>query len=368
MSVQCSVQVVQRAAWGRALNLAPKTILVNSTHSSIMGLKNMFSGQDTKLVPSEPEITEYAPALPEDLNYIPVLPEPVKYDPVAPPSYPAMEMQEIILTKGLTGMSTRAFASENSMRLYKEYTKLLKKHQDFPRAKQNQNNSIGMPLIVSKRAMNLGLGDSTFLKFFECAPAPEAADRLYDKVDNRPIGEALKRKFIGYDRYRLHIKGVETVVIAHTRLPIVDLQINNERFRFVKAVTPLMNPDHFVYELYLLSPEQKSLVDDMGSSLKVTKSNPLLGGQLHNFFPLKLGPSDRSKYVSLHKVGVFEYHRSWEMFKQMKKCLVFSMYTFAAGNPDSNNAVEFRTLILVAVTLILQSHEDDLQGGRAAVN
>lgn len=298
-------------------------------------------------------------------TYMP--PSPALYgQPPPPPSYPPMVLQEFVIANGITDRNLKAFPSETSMRMYKEYNKLSKHHLDFPRAKSNQNASIGLPLVISKRCLSIGLGDTSYLRFFECVPAPEARDRLYDKVDNRHIGEVLRRKFIGYTRYRLQLKGVETVVFAHLRLPIVDLRINDERFRFVKAISPVLNPDRFLYDLYLLAPDQVSLVDNMDSSRKVHKSNLLLGGLLHNIFPIRWCPRDRSKYISPHKCGSFDYYRSWEMFTRTKKCSVFSMYTYAVGNVDATAAVEFRSLILVAVSLILQSIEDDLHLARTA--
>ncbi|OBA22735.1 hypothetical protein METBIDRAFT_38248 [Metschnikowia bicuspidata var. bicuspidata NRRL YB-4993] len=279
-----------------------------------------------------------------------------------------MEYQEYVIASGFMGMSLKAFVSENALRMFQEYCKISKKHQDFSRAKDNQNRSVGLPLFTAKRSIRMGLGDTTYLHFFECASAPEATDRLYDKVDNRPIGEVLRRKYIGYYRYRLQIKGVEIVIIVHSRLPIVDFNIDNERFRFVKAVNSAMNPDHFIYDLYLLTPDQASLVDDLNSSLKVRKDNPLLGGRLHNLFLVKLGSHDRSFYLSPHRRGTFEHHLSWKVFKKTKKCSMFTLYNYATGEPDSNDGVDFHTRVLVAITLILQAYEDDLQSSRAAVN
>lgn len=286
------------------------------------------------------------------------------YPAQAQSQYPPMVLQEFIITNGISDRNLKVFPSEKSMQMYKEYKKLSRHDPAFERAKQNQNLTYALPLAISKRSLSIGLGDTTYLRFLECLPSPEAPDRLYDRVDNRHIGEVLRRKFLGYMRYRLQIKGVEIVIIAHLRLPILDFQIQNERFRFVKTVVPTFNPHRFHYELYLLSPDQPSLVDNMDSSLKVQSDNPLLGSHLLNIFPFKWHPSDRSKYTSPHKWGSYDYFSSWELFTRTRKCSTFSMYTNAVGVEDANSAVEFRTLIIVTITFILQSIEDDLQALR----
>ncbi|OBA23486.1 hypothetical protein METBIDRAFT_19412, partial [Metschnikowia bicuspidata var. bicuspidata NRRL YB-4993] len=276
---------------------------------------------------------------------------------------PQMELQEFIVTGRLINRSLKVFPSEKSLRMYKEYARLGRRDPDFIRAKNAQNSSVALPLLMTKRSWGIGVGDTSYLRIFEAVPSPEAKDRLYSKVDNRHIGEVLRRNFFGYTRYRLQIKGVETVVIAHRRLPIVDWRINDERFRFVKATNPVLSPDLFLYHLYLLAPDQDSLVDKMDSSLKVHRGNALLGG-LHNIFLLRWYLSDRSRYMSPYKCGLLEFYRSWKIFTRTRKCSIFSMYTYAIGNQDANNAVEFRLLILVAVSLILQSIEDDMHSKR----
>ncbi|GEQ70630.1 hypothetical protein JCM33374_g4308 [Metschnikowia sp. JCM 33374] len=284
--------------------------------------------------------------------------------PYAPPGYPPMKLQEFVFTGG--NQDLKAFATDNSMRMFKKYNRLGRNHPDFARAKQNQNASKGLPLLLSRRSTRIGLGDTTFLSLFEAVPSPEARGRLYDKIDNRHIGEVLRRKFISYCRYRLQIKGVEVVIIAHRFLPIIDLKINDERFRFIKAVSPARKPDRFLYNLYLLLPEQTSLVDNMDSKLRVKKGNPLLGGTFHNLFPNPFSRHDRSKYTSPHKFGTFKYDVSREMFTRTRRCSALSMYTSATVDPNSNNTVEFRSFILVAATLILQSVEIDLQAARSS--
>lgn len=322
---------------------------------------------EVKYFPSEPDTSEFYPEIPNFSLYAVPTSDALKLDIILPPSYPEVNIQEFVLATGLTGITLKAFSSENAMRLYKTYTKLSKKHQDFARAKINQNRSIGMPLLVSKRSsrLSLGVGDTCYLRFFECMSSPEATDRLYDRVDNRPIGEALRRKFAGYFRYRLQIRGVEIVIISHMWLSIWDWRLQGERFRLVKAANPSSNPSHFLYDLYLLAQNQPSLVDDMDSSLRVSKLNPLRGNSLQNFFGYQLSVSDREKYTSPHKLGSFEYHQAWGLFSKMQKCSIFSMFGVVNGEPDSNNTVDFRSLVLVAIMLIVQSYEIDQQVGRA---
>ncbi|GEQ70425.1 hypothetical protein JCM33374_g4102 [Metschnikowia sp. JCM 33374] len=264
----------------------------------------------------------------------------------------------------------KAFLSESSMRMYeeaKQYTRMNKTHPSFQRLKTQQNMYMGIPLLMSERCISVGFGERTYLRLFEGVSSPKS-DRLYGQSDNQQIGQVMIRVFNGYHRYRIQLRGVEIVLIVHRRLPIADFRIGDDRFRFVRNLTGwdvVGSTTPFSYGAYLLGPEQPSLVDGMGASLTVDKRNPVLGNEVLNFFVENWRFGHRSKYISPYQCGSFDATWAGGMIVKRKRCATLSIASNVPGNPDSNLSVDLRSLIFVAVSLVLHSHELDIQSERS---
>lgn len=255
--------------------------------------------------------------------------------------------------------TVKVFASERSLEMYKAFKRLSKNDPGFRSAKEFQNNSKGLPLLICKRGFHFALSDVKHFSVYECLASPEASDRLYDKADDSKVGQVMKRTYISYARYCLNIWGNEVIVFLHNRLPIVDFKLNEKKFRFVRSPRPIITPEHFVYELYLLAPEQVSLVDEMTADHKVNKNNPLLGSKLKNMLTFQWS-SDRSKFTSSVKWGKFEYLDSYT-FSRTRRASKLTLFTNPMVDLDCNKSVEIESLSLLAVTLILKYYEDDFE-------
>lgn len=283
----------------------------------------------------------------------------------SPPAYCLSQVEQtFVICDSILDGNRKVFTSERSMRMYKEYKKLGKSNPTFKTAKLEQNMSIGLPLMFCRRKFQAKIGEINYLSIYICLPCPEANDRLYEEVDNRHIAEVFKNSYLGYHRYRLQISNEEITMILHSRLPIVDFQIYNERFRFIKAKGKLFDADYFAYELFLLGPKQISLTDNLGPDRKVSQTNELLGSQLRNLFPIKFSSTDRSSFMSTTKLGKFEHKGSQVVFSRTRMTSTFSIFVDAGTNLDQNNDVTFRNKIFVAIVLILQAYEDDLASKR----
>ncbi|GEQ70420.1 hypothetical protein JCM33374_g4097 [Metschnikowia sp. JCM 33374] len=290
-----------------------------------------------------------------------------------PPSYSSspIELQTHEFVIRDSSGKLKAFPSEKSMHIYefsKRHSHLQRHDPLFIKAKGYQNMSVGLPLLISHRRSRLGSGEYVYSKFFECKPTPNDGDKLYDKGDDRQIGHVLLKEFVGYHRYIIRLKDTEVVVFVHKRLPIADFKIGNERFRFVKAYKEPEGPiprTPFFYQMYLLAPHQPSLIDNLDSCLRVQTNNPLLGLSARNIFRGSTPQPELDDFVSPYSYGSLEACRHGGRFSRNKKCATVKLNACISGNPHSNKDVEFTSLIFVAVSLVLQHHEMDIQQKRA---
>ncbi|GEQ66354.1 hypothetical protein JCM33374_g17 [Metschnikowia sp. JCM 33374] len=284
-----------------------------------------------------------------------------------PPSYmslqPQFQTREFIFR--LAGGRFKAFPSEKSMEIYENAKRLLnssKSNPDFVRAKEYQNLSIGLPLLISRRSSSIGV----YLKLLDCEPTPHKPDNLYCRNDAREVARVHRMRFRRYHQYVIPLENEEIVVFLHLRSDIADFKIGDQRFRFLKALSKSERPHTkapLFYNIYLLDPHQPSLVDNMDSSLRVHKNNPLL--EISN--RKKVGGiscfAEREAYTSSCQYGYLEGCR---VSHRNKKCATLGLIDEGSGNRDSNDSVDFKSFVFVVVSHILQNHEQDLERSRAS--
>ncbi|GEQ70421.1 hypothetical protein JCM33374_g4098 [Metschnikowia sp. JCM 33374] len=291
-----------------------------------------------------------------------------------PPSYsdiqPPLQIQEFVFR--FAGDRFKAFPSEKSMEIYEDAKKLSRsrKHTaQFFQAKEYQNQSIGLPLLVAQHSSSMGLGETDYLTLFDCKSKPEQPNKLYSKKDDQKVARVHMQSFLGYRRFRIQFAEVNFLVFSHLRHPIVDFNIGNERFRFVKLLNRsegLSSSVPFLYKIYLLDSHQPSLVDNLNSDLTINKTNPLLGSRTRNFFGRTPRPSEQASYASSFEYGTLE-GISGGLFSKVKKCATLRLHNPVSGCHDANDSVDFKAGVFVAVSLVLQTQ--DMQRDRAnAIN
>lgn len=278
-----------------------------------------------------------------------------------PPSYGGLAFREIVLCNGFLDTNIKAFSSYESYKMYKDFSKPWISPEQFRRAKYNQNLTRGMPLILSKRTWNFGLGDVRYLKLFDCLTCPEARDRLYQRADNRMVATVYKKRHIRYTRFRIEWcdEREPVVLIYHHLLEILDFELDGKRFRFLKTDLTRVNLNHFAYDLFVLADEQPSLTDEM-MNMKVSSKNKLLGSRLAYAFGIR--PSAMSEYdlVLVHLWGKLQSCKRDAFFTRTSKTSTFSLFTPVPVDLSLNSSVNNTAFVLTAVTIVLKSFEFDL--------
>lgn len=265
-------------------------------------------------------------------------------------------IRQFVFTKSFT-RTMRVFSSEENYRKYKEFKGKSPSNPMFLLAKNTQNQSKGMPLLVQRRGFGIGLGDTSFLKIYQCLPSPESTDRLYDKVDDLLFAEVKKRIFPSYERFRLKFESTEIVMILHRRYPIADFKVGQNRYRFVRDRSFIAPDGHFSSDLYLLDESQGSLIDDLTSDLKVSKKNPLLGNSARNLFlPITFKPL--GEFTSPQHLGRLVNTILLRIGTERRDCTL-SLASNGARDFDDNSAVEFEAIVIICVSLILNLYDDE---------
>lgn len=269
---------------------------------------------------------------------------------------PQLCMREFIITKSFSS-NLKAFASKASLDMFKHFKGLSPQQQNFFRAKELQNQSKGLPLLVLKRVHELGLGDTKYMKIYKCLPSPESRDRLYDKVDNSIFTVVYKRTFPSYIRFSLKFdNSTEIIMILHSRFPIADIAVGDKRYRFVRDRSYFMSTGYFMSDLYLLPPDKVSLTDDLTSDKKVNKRNKLLGNLIKNVLaPVSF--KSTTEFTSQFECGKF-VNDHLPRFGNDHKNSSFSVLSTDCDF-DSNNAVRFEDIVLICACMILTNHDID---------
>ncbi|GEQ70422.1 hypothetical protein JCM33374_g4099 [Metschnikowia sp. JCM 33374] len=283
-----------------------------------------------------------------------------------PPSYstisPQLQKQDFVLR--YSEGKLEAFPSERSMMTYeyaKKHARLGKNHPYFIRAKTFQSQSVGLPLLIAERCKSLGFGEQPYLDLFTCKPIPMASDKVFVKGDERKSAQVLVKTFSTYRRYTIQLKSKKIVVFAHLNSPIVDLQIDRQRFRFIKTLEMADTSHRYLqhsYKIYLLDPLQPSLTDNIDSSSEVHENNPLLGNKKKGRLDEPPEVDEQPTYHSPYEYGCLKF----SPLGLNRRCATLSLYSQAAQNFDSNNSVDFTSFTFVAVSLILQTLEEDALG------
>lgn len=285
-----------------------------------------------------------------------------------PPSYSGLSFRELILCNGMINGDLKAFSSYENYRLYKDFSKRWITPELLERAKYNQNLTKGLPLLVSKRAWNLGFGDFKYLKLYECLSTPEETDRLYKSIDDRQIATVSKSNFFRYTRFRLQYSPNHTIVIFyHHLLEIMDFEFNQKRFRFLKTDLSSMNSNRFAYDFFLLAEGQPSLLDDMTTKCTIAKSNKLLGTFMEHMLRLRLDTIPDTELISPHLWGKFQSCKKDALFSRTVKTCTFSLYIPVPPDLNLNSSVCEMTRVFTAVCLILKNLEIDIGSRRSPV-
>lgn len=285
-----------------------------------------------------------------------------------PPQYNGLQFREIIICNSLFDTNLKAFASYESYRMFKDFSKRWMSDGEFQRAKYNQNLTKGLPLMLSKRVWNWGIGDVQYLKLFDCLTSPEAVDRLYHRADNRLIAMIFKKRFLRYTRFRLVIGGSTIVIFYHHLLEIVDFEYDNKRFRFVKTDLNRVNLNHFAYDLFLLREGQPSLLDNMTAKMKVASSNCLLGGVFSYAFGFWSTAIKDHEITSPHLWGKVQSCKRDALFSRTAKTCSFSLFSPVPPDLNMNSSVDKTSFVLTAVCMVLKSYEFDLMVQNAPVH
>lgn len=274
-------------------------------------------------------------------------------------------LRRFVFTRSFT-RTMRVFSSEENLRLYKQFKGKSVSDNLFPLAKQTQNQSKGMPLLVQRRGYGIGLGDISFLKIYQCLPSPESRDRLYDKVDDFLFAEVKKRAFPSYDRFRLKFESTEIVMILHRRYPIADFQVGQNRYRFVRDRS-LIGPDgYFSSDLYLLDQNQDCLVDNLTKDLKVNKNNKLLGNSARNLLlPVSFKPL--ADFISPYQLGQLVNTIFLGIGMERRDCTL-SLVSNGVRDFDDNSKVEFEAIVIICASLVLNLHDEERESRKSRQN
>lgn len=295
-------------------------------------------------------------------------PPDIEEAPTLPPLYRGLEYREIIICNSLFDTSLKAFASYESYRMFKDFSKSWMSKGEFQRAKYNQNLTKGLPLMLSKRVWNWGVGDVQYLKLFDCLTSPEAVNRLYHKADNRLVATIYKKRFLRYTRFRLVMAGSTIVIFYHHLLEIADFEYDGKKFRFIKTDLNRVNLNHFAYDLFLLGADQQSLLDKMTANFKVANSNNLLGGVFSYMCGLRPSSIREHDLVSPHLWGKIQSCKRDALFSRTAKTCSFSLFTPVPPDLNMNSSVDKTSFVLTAICLILKSYEFDLMVQNAPIH
>lgn len=270
-----------------------------------------------------------------------------------PPAYGTMRLQRFIFIHGRFGSDYKVFSSKDSLEKYKLYKHVTSSHGGFRAAKRYQNQSIGLPLLIGLHPSGF---TRKFIRLFATAPSPIARGRLYESwQDDRRVGEARNDNFKYHVCYTVKLNDTSVVVLRHLMLPIIDFQVDESRFRFVKKPGEVGKPGVFMYELYLLGANQTSLFNGLEPSGNISKDNPLLAKLFLKEFSESKTP-DIEQFESPHSLGGFE-HLASTPIAGSDKISTFTTFT-SATDQNTNVDVEPRTLAFVAVALVVQRIED----------
>ncbi|WPK25343.1 hypothetical protein PUMCH_002654 [Australozyma saopauloensis] len=284
-----------------------------------------------------------------------------------PPAYAGQTFREIVFCDGLFGSDTKAFPSYDSYRLFKEYHSIFRSNDGFETAKADQNLARGLPLMVSKRSWSICGGDHKYLRLYEALPSPEARDRLYDKADDRKIADVRQKCYLRYTRFRMTMTdGTKVIFFYHNSLRILDFEFQGGRYRFSKTDNGYRT--HFSYDLFLLHPQQPSLIDGMTNSEQIADSNPLLGSRTRYSFGMKPKGIKYQDLVSPYLMGKFQSCRSETFFSKTNKASTLMLFSPISGDTSTNTSVDLLSLQLTAAAIILKNHEYDMRSNNQAAS
>lgn len=288
--------------------------------------------------------------------------------PDEPPGYHGLIHREVVLCNGLFDTNLKAFASYESYRMFKDFSKPWKSSEQFQRAKYNQNLTKGLPLIVSKRVFNWGFGEVRYMKLYDVRTSPESPDRLYTKCDNRFMALVMKKRFLRYTRFRLIVADSEVVIFYHHLLQIMDFKHDDKRFRFIKTDLNRVNLNHFAYDLVSLKDGQPSLVDELTTSKKIAHSNVLLGSRIGYTFGFRPKSVKGHDLLSPRLWGKLQLCKRDALFTRTSRTCSFCLFNPVPVDLNMNSSVDATTHILTAVSLVLKSFELDLMVQNAPVH
>lgn len=277
-----------------------------------------------------------------------------------PPSYSGLAFRELILCNGIFNGDLKIFSSYDNYRLYKDFSKQWISAELFERAKYNQNLTKGLPLMVAKRAWHPSFGETKYLKLYVCPSTPDIKDRLYKSNDDKLIATVFKRSFFRYTRFRLKYSNNTIVIFYHHLLEIMDFEYNGKRYRFYKTDLSRYNPNHFAYDLFMLTDEQPSLLDQMTAKFTIAKENKLLGDYLDHILKLRMDSIQDGELISPHLWGKFQSCKRDALFSRTIKTCIFSLYTPVPPDLNLNSSVDQTTMMFTAICSILKNLEIDL--------
>lgn len=270
-------------------------------------------------------------------------------------------LRHFVFTKSFT-YTLKVFTSDANLQMYKDFKGTSTSHPNFWHAKQSQNQSKGMPLLVLRRAYGIGIGDTSYMRIYQCLPSPESRDRLFHKADELLFAEVTKRAFASYIRFRLKFESVEVVLILHRRYPIADFRVGDKRFRFVRDRSFFEPAGYFSSDLFLLDRDQTSLVDGLTSDLKVHKSNELLGSSVRNFLaPFSFKPL--ADFMSPHQLGQLVNTIFPRIGTDHRDCSL-SLVSNGVCDFDDNRTVEFEAIVIICASLVINLHDDEMRRAR----